>query len=110
MSYTGLLIQTCTIQEKTLSLSGYEQLPTWENVAENVPCRVSKKNSVSIQDAEYRLNIDDELVFFENDAPIARGNRIIISGENYDVLKVNEVYNSKEIHHLEVVARHTDHD
>lgn len=109
MSFENLLIQTCDIQSKTLSNSNYEQTETWANESTNIPCRKNSNNSPKINDGNIRINTDDDLFFFKKDAVISRGKRIVFDGENYDVIKVNKLYDAKELHHLEVIARFIDH-
>lgn len=108
-NFTNLLINLCTIQEKTQVVQGYEKVLAWSDVAVDVPCR---KDSASgnISDTEIRVNTDEDIFFFNPDVVVKRGNRIIFDIENYDVIKVNKNYDSKGIHHLEVIARITDHN
>jgi len=107
-SFSALLIHTCTIQAKTLNTSGYEQVESWANVATLVPCRHDFDGSLAISDTELRVNTDDDVFFFNADAVISRGNRIVIDAKNYDVIKVKKLYDSAALHHLEVVARAVD--
>lgn len=107
-SFTALLIHTCTIQAKTLSTSGYEQVASWSTLSANVPCRHDADGGVSIQDSEIRVNKDDDVFFFDKDVTISRGNRIVLDGNNYDVIKVKKMYDSAGLHHLEVVGRFVD--
>lgn len=109
MSFASLLIQTCTIEAKSLTLSGYEKVEGWSVVASGVPCRKDSTNSAKIADTEMRQNTDDDLFFFMPGVTISRGNRILLSGDYYDVIKVNEVLDSVGVHHLEVTGRLTDH-
>lgn len=108
--FTKLLIATCNIQEKTQTTDGYEQVKSWANKSVDVPCRKDSDNSLGISDSEIRLNTDDHIFFFSAGVDILRGDRIVFDSENYDVVKVNKVYDSKGIHHLEVIARYVDHD
>lgn len=55
-----------------------------------------------------RVNLDDDVFFFNPDAIVARGQRIVIEGKNFDVLKVKKMSDSKGVHHLEATARATD--
>lgn len=110
MSFASLLIQTCTIQSKALSLSGYEKVEGWSDVATDVPTRKDRDNGASISDGEMRQNTDDDLFFFLPGVVIARGNRILLDGDYYDVIKVNKLLDSVGLHHLEVKARFVDHD
>lgn len=109
MSFAAFLNQSCSIQAKTLSQSGYEQTPSWSDIATGVPCRMDRDNSAKIDDTTIRVNTDDNLFFFKSDVTIERGNRIVLEGANYDVIKVNKLYKKTTLHHLEVVARITDH-
>lgn len=108
--FTNLLIHTCNIQEKALTKTGYEQIKSWSNIATDVSCRKDSDTNVGISDTGVRLNTEDDIFFFEPTVVIARGNRIVFEGDNYDVIKVNKSYDSKSVHHLEVKARYTDHD
>lgn len=108
--FTNLLIQTCNIEEKTLSQNNYEQIASWSVKLSDIKCRKDSTNSPKIEDIDYRTNIDDDLFFFDADIDIVRGNRIVLDNEYYDVVKVNKVYNDSELHHLEVVGRFVDHN
>lgn len=110
MSFTNLLIHICNIQSKSLSLSGFENVPSWNTIASNVACRHDSDTSAKISDSNIRVNSDDDIFFFNPSVTIARGNRIVLDGENYDVIKINKCYNSSELHHLEVKARLSDND
>jgi len=106
-SFTALLIQSCTIEEKALSQAGYEKVATWGTKASNVPCR--KDNAkVSIADGNTRVSSDDDTFFFNPNAAVIRGNRIVLEGVKYDVVDVNKVLDSKGVHHLEVTGRSVD--
>jgi len=108
MSFSSLLIQTCTIQQKTISQVTYEKSVSWSNVATGVPCRKDAGQSVRIQDADYRSNTDDDVVFFSAGVTIIRGNRLLLDGEYYDVIKVNKILDSVGVHHIEAIARIVD--
>lgn len=108
-SFTALLIQTCTIEQKTLSTSGYEKVPTWTTRAANVPCRKDSKKVAIAESVNQKINTDDDLFFFNPDASVSRGNRIVLEGTTYDVIDVNKVLDSKGVHHLEVTGRSVDH-
>lgn len=105
MSFTDLLIQTCTIEQKSLSTSGYEQIEDWAELATDVPCRKDTANNVKREDQGFEVNVDDDLFFFNPDVDISKGNRILIDSEYYEVLKVNKVLDSKAVHHIEVIGR-----
>ena len=103
-SFTALLIQSCDIEQKTLSQSGYEKVASWTTKASAVPCRKDSVK-VSVTDGSMRVSSDDDLFFFNPDATVVRGNRIVLDGERYDVLDVNKMLDSRSVHHLEVTAR-----
>jgi len=110
MSLANFLIQTCTIQAKSISLSGYENVETWSDILEDVPCRKDSDTAARIADTEVRVNTDDDIFFFNPGVTIERGNRIILDGDYYDVIKVNKLLDATDIHHIEVRARLVDHD
>lgn len=109
-NFTALLISLCNIQRKALVLSGYTTTPSWSAHLSNVPCRKDSVTNASISDGQLRENTDDDVFYFNPDVDVKRGDRIVFSSENYDVIKVNQVFDSTAIHHLEVVARITDND
>lgn len=110
MSFASLLIHTATIQSKSTQTEGYEQVEDWSDVAEDVPCRKDDSTNVKIDDSNIRLNTDEALFFFLPDANVIRGNRILMDGDLYDVVKVAKLYNRTTLHHLEVLARLVDHN
>lgn len=109
-NFTSLLISLCDIQEKTLVTSGYTTTPAWNTVFTNIPTRKDSVTSTNIYDGQIRENTDDDIFFFTNDVIIKRGNRVLFDSELFDVIKVNKVFDSDGVHHLEVVARYVDHD
>jgi hypothetical protein len=104
-SFTSLLIHSCTIQGKTTALEGFEQVATWSNLYTSVPCRHDYERGVAVSGGGVRENRDDDVFFFNPDAVIAEGNRIVHDGKNYDVLKVSKMYDSAALHHIEVTGR-----
>lgn len=110
MSFTRLLIHTCNIMSKTYSLVGYEKTNDWALLVASVPCRRDSDVGTRINDAGIRTNIDDDIFYFNPGVPIHRGHRIVFDGMNFDVIKVNSVYDSQVLHHLEVVARLIDNN
>lgn len=108
-NFTTLLIHSCTIQRSTLNLSGYEQTKSWSNLATSVPCRKDSNVGASRVDGDMRTNVDNEVFFFNPDAPVLRGDRIIFDGITYDVVDVSKQYDSKALHHLEVEVLEVDH-
>lgn len=109
-NFTSLLISLCNIQEKTLTTSGYTTTPTWSTILSNIPTRKDSVTSASISDGSIRENTDDDIFFFNSDVNIKRGNRILYDNELFDVIKVNKVFDSTGIHHIEAVARYVDHN
>lgn len=108
MSYEDFLTQTCTIQGKSDTQDGYEQVTSWVDEKTGVPCRKDSSNSPDISDGTIRINSEDDLFFLKAGEPVDRSKRLVFDGGSYDVLKVNEVYARNSVHHLEVVARLTD--
>jgi hypothetical protein len=109
-SFTTLLTALCDIETKAMTKVGYEKTLSWSVASSDVPTRKDSATNASIADTGIRVNTDDDIFFFNPDVTIARGNRIAFDGDHYDVIKVNKVYGATDIHHLEVVARLTDHE
>lgn len=109
-NFSSLLISLCNIQEKTLATVGYTTTPSWTTILTDIQTRKDSQTSASISDGQVRENTDDDIFFFNPDVNIKRGNRILFDSDLYDVIKVNKVYDSVGVHHLEVVARYVDHD
>lgn len=111
-NFTSLLIHSCQIQAKALTLVGFEQVESWSTVA-TVPCRHDYERSARISGGGIggvRENTDNDIFFLNSDATISEGNRIVHDGKNYQVLTVSKMYDSSALHHLEVIARLTTHD
>lgn len=109
MTFSKLLSATCNIQAKSTTRVSYEAVLAWTNIATNVPCRKDSSNTPSYIDSQIRVNNEDDLFFFDASVSIAKGNRIFFDGEYFDVIRVNKSYGSAGVHHLEVVARQSDH-
>lgn len=110
MSFASLLIQSATIQSKSLARTGYEVGETWNTVAADVPCRQNTHNTAKTQDGTIRINTDDDSFFFMPGVAVSRGDRLLIDAKVYDVVKVNKVRDSVAVHHLEVIGRLTDNN
>lgn len=110
MSFASLLIQTALIEDKSTVRSGYETDDAWTTVSAAEPCRQNTRNTARTQDGVIRTNTDEDQFFFLPTAPVKRSHRLTIDGKKYDVVKVNKVRDSSAVHHLEVIARLTDHD
>lgn len=112
-SFSNRLIHLCSIQAKTSSLVGFEQVEAWSDVSTSVPCRHNYARNLSVSGGGVgviRENVDNDIFFFNPDVTIAEGNRIVHDGKNYDVLKVSQMYDSSALHHLEITARLTTKD
>lgn len=110
MSLPALLIHRCDIQKKTIQHSSYERIEVWSTISADVPTRKDSDNTPRIYDEDMRTNIDDDLFFFLPNVIVERGNRIVFEGDNYDVIKVNKLYDATSHHHTEVRARLIDSD
>lgn len=108
--FTNLLISLCDIQVKSSTLSGYEKVLSWTTSLSGVHTRHDHAQRVEVSDSKVRINVDNDVFFFNPDVAIVRGNRIVFGGENFDVVKVNKLYDSTGVHHLEAIARLVDHE
>lgn len=104
MSFTSLLKDTCTIEQKTSAQSSTGAVsPTWTTKASGVPTRKRRNNQPRVYDGIDKTFESDFIFYFLPTVDIAIENRIKDSdGVYYEVLSVAA---DSEGHHLEVVAR-----
>lgn len=105
MSFTSLLKDTCTIQQKTNTQGDTgAKTSTWSTKASGVLTRKRRNNQPKIYDALSKTYVDDYIFYFLPSVSIAIENRILADGEYYEVLSVAT---DSEGHHLEVKAKLT---
>ncbi len=105
MSYTSLLMQTCTTERFTESAADDYGIPakTWTNHLVEEPCRLvsgaGREVSVgaSVVIAEYRL--------FLGDVDITEQDRVTVDTILYEVLLVTKRQDSLRGHHKECLLR-----
>jgi len=107
MSYTDLLIDTCTIQDNTPGAQNEYgwPAPAWANVAGQVDidCRLMDgkgkeiKIGAEVVIAQYKL--------FLGDITITEQERVVIGSTTYEILLVQDKQNSVGSHHKEVYLR-----
>lgn len=111
MSFKLLLNLSCDIEEYTVSQDAYgKKDKSWSVRDADIPCRKENVQREKLLDNKYRVTVDDFLFFFEGDTTIARGDRIKVDQDYYSVIGVQVIYNSTDIHHLEVYAMISDHE
>jgi len=109
VSYTTLLINTCTVQRFTESLppDAYgNPVLTWDlTYLENVPCRLTTSSGREIKVGAELVIADYKL--FLNDVDITEQDKIVISGITYEVLLVADKQDGIGSHHKECFMRAT---
>lgn len=107
MSFKSLLNQKCDIERKSTSRDGRgNTVSVWSASSNNVPCRI---NMQTITTPEYGqtgsgLSAENSFIgFFEKDANILVGDRVLWSGTELFVKGVPPVYDSMNLHHIEVL-------
>ncbi len=106
MSYDSLLIDTCTIQQKSESQSNTGNSTfTWSTKASGVKCRKYRNNQPKIYDENMKVFIDQYKFYFLIGQSIGIENRILLSnGEVYEVVSVAK---DSAGHHQEIFAKIT---
>ena len=101
MSYTSLLINTCTVQRNTPGAQGTYGQPaaSWADYLEDIACRLMATGGTE-------LKINAEVVIanyklFLGDVDITEQDRVIISSVTYEVLMVEDKQDSTTSHHKE---------
>ena len=106
MSFTSLLINTCTI--KTLvqgpGSDAYGNLDvTWTDVTD-VPCRWSTPVNREIK-VGAEVVLADLQMFFAKDTNITEQDRVLLGTATYEVLSAADRQNGTANHHVEVFLR-----
>jgi len=105
MSFTSLLKDTCTIQQKTNTQGDTgAKISAWTTKASGVLTRKRRNNQPKIYDALNKTYVDNYIFYFLPTVSITIDDRILADGINYEVLSVAT---DSEGHHLEVVAKLT---
>ena len=105
MSYTSLLIDTCTVQRFTEGAADGYGVParTWADNLTDQACRLvtmpgtELKIGAEIVIADYKL--------FVQDIDIIEQDRVVISGLTYEVLLVQDYSDQTVTHHKQVWLR-----
>ena len=103
MSYTSLLKDTCTIQQKskTQGLSG-QVVFGWTTKTANVKTRKNKNLQPKIYDEVLKVYVDDYKFYFLAGTNITIADRILLGGLTYQVLNVDT---DGQGHHIQVYAQ-----
>jgi hypothetical protein len=88
MSYTGLLIDTCTIQRNTPGAVDAYGLPaeSWAALHTDEPCRHVSGKGREIKVGQEVVIVYDEL--FVGDIDVTEQDRVIIGARTYNILSV----------------------
>ncbi len=105
MTYTSLLIDSCTTQRFTEGAAGADGVPvrTWADNLTDQACRLTTakgrelKVGVEIVVADYRL--------FVQDIDIIEQDRVVIGSLTYEILLVEDYADSSSDHHKQVWLR-----
>lgn len=105
MSYTALLINTCTIRRYTEGALDTYGIPTrtWADHLVDESCRWSEPKNNEIKVGAEVLIYDLDL--FLDDVDITIEDRVVISGDKYEVLGVKPRQDGTGAHHKECQIR-----
>ena len=105
MSFTSLLINTCTVRRYTAGAQDAYGNPAeaWANHIIDEPCRLMAGQGREIM-VGAKLVIADYVLFID-DADITEQDRVVVSGVTYEVLLVGPRQDSTVEHHKECFLR-----
>ena len=105
MSYTSLLIETCTTQRFTEGVIDDYGNPTktWADHLTDEPCRLNANRGRELKFGAEIVVADYEL--FLDDVDITEQDRVVLDGNTYEVLLVEEYADSLGDHHKQVWMR-----
>ena len=105
MSYTSLLIDTCTIQRYTEGAPDDYGNPvlTWADHLVDTPCRLVASSGRELKIGTEIVVADDKL--FLGNVDITEQDRVVLNGKTYELLLVKDHANGTSSHHKEVKMR-----
>lgn len=108
MSYTSLLINTCTVLADTGTVTGAYGVitPDWTVVAEldGIDCRLMAMGGREIV-VGTEVVVANYKLFIENTVAITERNRVRVGANDYEVLMVENRQNGLSAHHKECLMR-----
>jgi len=109
LSYTSLLINTCTVQRYTEGVADDYGTPTltWADHLTDIACRLS---SAMMGRGGQEIKVGAELVLadhtiFLGDVDVTEQDRIVIDSDTYEVLMVVDRQDGATSHHKECFVR-----
>ena len=105
MSYSSLLINTCTIQRFTEGSSDPYGNPaiTWAAHLPDEACRIQPSSGVELKIGA-ELVVADYLLFL-GDVDVTEQDRVVLDSITYEILLVKDEQDGVDSHHREVFLR-----
>jgi len=100
MSYSGLLINTCDIIQRTFDKWNEPS----ETVQSDIRCRYIRHHKL-IRNIEGEEILSSGKFFFESSVNIGHEDIIRFNGVKYSVVEIRRVQNSSALHHIEVYVK-----
>ena len=106
MSYTSLLINTCTIKAFTEgAVDAYgNPAKTWAATYEDEPCRWSTPKNAEVK-VGAEVVIADLQLFLGGDTEVTEQDRVVLDGTTYEILSVMNRQNGISEHHVECMLQ-----
>ena len=106
MSFTSLLINTCTVRRFTAgAIDAYgNPTKTWADHLVDEPCRWSTPKNIEIK-VGAEVVLADLQMFFAKDTDITEQDRVVLGTATYEVLSAADRQNGMANHHVEVFLR-----
>lgn len=105
MSYTSLLIQTCTIQRFTEGVADSYGAPTltWADHLADQACRLETAKGKELKVGAEIVVADYKLFLLSVD--VTEQDRVVLGGLTYEILLVEDYLNGTTSHHKQVWLR-----
>jgi hypothetical protein len=105
LSYSDLLINTCTVRRFTEGAADAYGNPvkTWADHLTDIACRYSEPKNNEIKVGAEVLIYDLDL--FLEDVDVTVQDRVVLDSETYEILGVKDRQNGSGVHHKELAIR-----
>ncbi len=106
MSFNSLLWQTCALQTNTPTVDSSGQfIESWANTLTGLACRIDPIGGGLNRSPTKVFDAATHTLFLRvpSTTVVTKNQRIVLDGENYTILLVQNLASDNTVHHLEVI-------
>ena len=102
MSFTTLLINTCTVERFTSAADSAfgNEVKNWANHLTDQACRLSSAKGREVQNGTEVTQVDE--VLFMQDVDVTEADRVTVDGVLYEIVHVTDKQDGTTEHHKEL--------